>query len=373
MSETLSRRIAAAARAADDANLDALLITNPANILYISGFGGTAGRVLIHRGRLYFMTDFRYSRTVQALSGAWPSDSQVVDIAGSYDDALSAVAGRLGLRRLGIESGHVTVGQLAKWQAVLDGIELVSTARVIERLRLVKDAGELQTLREAGRRISGIASSLAAWVAAGRRERDIAADVNYAMARAGFARPAFETIVASGPNAALPHARASDRELTAGDLVVIDFGGMFDGYAVDITRTVSVGRASGTARRLHAAVLEAQSAAAAALRPGATVQAIDAAAREALARHGFAGAVRHATGHGLGLDVHEDPRLSKDAPADAEPLAAGVVVTIEPGAYLDDASDGSEVTGVRIEDDLAVTDGGPEWLTHAPRELIEIN
>src|SRR5688572_15535355 len=151
MSESTARRLAAAARAADDAGADALLITNPANILYISGFGGTAGRVLVHRGRLYFMTDFRYSRTVQALASAWPDGSQVIEISGSYDDGLGELVKGMGVGRLGFEAGHVTVGQHRAWRRRYAGLELVPTDDLVERLRLVKDGRELETLREAGR------------------------------------------------------------------------------------------------------------------------------------------------------------------------------------------------------------------------------
>ena len=355
------RQTAAATAAAGKAAVDAFLITNPANILYLSGFAGTAGRVLLAAGRLYFITDFRYSRTVQALARAWPDGSQVIEIQGSYDDGLAGVVVAAGARRLGFEAGHVTVAQHAAWQAAFEGVELVALEGIVETLRVVKDERELAVLRDAGRRISGIAARLRDWVKAGRRERDVAADVNYAMAAAGFSRPAFETIVASGPNAALPHARPGDRELTAGDLVVVDFGGVLDGYAVDITRTVSIGPAGAPSRDLHAAVLEAQTAAAALVRAGTRVRDVDMAARAVLERRGYGGDIRHATGHGLGLDVHEAPRLSKDTPGNPA-LAAGMVVTIEPGAYPGDR-------GVRIEDDLAVTNDGPEWLTHAPRDL----
>ena len=362
MDAVFQRRQAAAARAAADAaRADAFLITNPANILYLSGFAGTAGRVLLCRGRLYFITDFRYSRTVQALSSAWPDGSQVIETQGSYDEAIAGVATAAGAGRLAFESGHVTVAQHEAWTRRMPGLELVPVEGAVEALRMIKDERELAIMREAGRRISGIAARLREWVREGRRERDAAADVNYAMAVAGFSRPAFETIVASGPNAALPHARPGDRAMTAGDLVVVDFGGMLDGYAVDITRTVSIGPADAHARDLHGAVLDAQTAAAAHVRAGTRVQDVDAAARAVLEQRGYGDAIRHATGHGLGLDVHEAPRLSKDAPG-MTALAAGMVVTIEPGAYPGDR-------GVRIEDDLLVTNDGPEWLTHAPRDL----
>ncbi|MDQ3070919.1 MAG: Xaa-Pro peptidase family protein [Acidobacteriota bacterium] len=361
-------RLAAAASEAERAGADALLITNPANILYLSGFGGSSARLLLTRGRLYFMTDFRYSRSIADLASAWPGDSQVIEITGSYDDGLEGLIGRLRPVRLGFEAGHATVTQHRAWAARLSGVEFVATDRIVERARVIKDAGELATMRDAGRRVSAIAARLADWVRSGRRERDIAADVNHAMAHAGFSRPAFDTIVASGPHAALPHARPGDRQVARGDLVVVDFGGMLDGYAVDITRTLSVGPAGEREAHLHAAVLEAQAAAVSVLRPGARVQDIDSAARAALDRHGYGGAARHAVGHGLGLDVHEEPRLSRDAPAGTPPMAAGMVVTIEPGAYLDDGP--GMATGVRIEDDLLVGEERPEWLTSAPRELI---
>jgi Xaa-Pro aminopeptidase len=378
--DTLGRRIAAVCQKASEAGLDGLLLTNPANILYISGFGGTAARLVVSRGRLYFMTDFRYSRAVAGLVPDWPDGSQLVEIKGSYDSGLAPVLKGLGIRRLGFEAWHVTVAQHTAWSGLMPDVAFVPTHRLVEALRLIKDERELAILREAGARISAVAGRLADWVRSGRSERDVAADVNYALAHAGFARPAFETIVASGPNAAQPHARPGARVLTRGDLVVVDFGGVLDGYAVDITRTLSVGPPSARAGHLHAAVREAQIAAAAELRPGARVQDVDAAARRVLGRHGYGEDVRHAVGHGLGLDVHEDPRLSQDAPADTPPLEAGMVVTIEPGAYPSaqpersggprpgQATDGA--MGVRIEDDLAVTGNGAEWLTNAPRDLI---
>jgi Xaa-Pro aminopeptidase len=371
MREAWARRIAAVAQQADH-DADALLITNPANIRYLSGFTGSAARLLIRRGLLYFMTDFRYSRSVERLRAEWPVGSQVTENKGSYDDGLAAVLDALAVRRLAFEAGHISVAQHRAWATRFRQVDLVATERVVERLRLIKDAGELAIFREAGSRISGLAASLPEWVRSGRSERDVAADLNYAIARAGFSRPAFDTIVASGSNAATPHARPGNRVLTLGDLVVVDFGGVLDGYAVDITRTLSVGPAGDRARHLHAAVLAAHGAASAAVVPGADVQAVDAAARDVLERHGYGAAIRHAVGHGLGLDVHEEPRLSRDAPRDTPPLAAGMVVTIEPGAYLDDVESG-DALGVRIEDDLAVTGSGAEWLTNAPRELIATN
>jgi Xaa-Pro aminopeptidase len=184
------------------------------------------------------------------------------------------------------------------------------------------------------------------------------------MREAGYERPAFDTIVASGPNAALPHHRAGDRVLAAGDLVVLDFGGVLDGYCCDLTRTVSVGPPSSQAVRVHAAVCDAQRAAIAAVRPGLEASAVDAAARNVLEQHGLGDAFGHGTGHGLGLDIHEDPRIARprsDAPAVR--LEPGMVFTVEPGAYLPGWG------GVRIEDDVLVTETGCDVLTSVSRDL----
>jgi Xaa-Pro aminopeptidase len=224
-------------------------------------------------------------------------------------------------------------------------------------------------LKEAARRLSGVCSKVFELVGRNRTEREIALEIDGVIRRAGFERPAFETIVASGPNAALPHARPGERRLTEGDLVVLDFGGVYDSYCVDLTRTVSVGPASERAREVHAAVLKAHDRAIAVCGPGRSRFAIDGAARQALSEAGMADAFGHGTGHGLGIEVHEDPRITwargdGDGPSDA--VSAGMVFTIEPGAYFPGWG------GVRIEDDVAVTETGVDVLTDVTRKLLEI-
>jgi Xaa-Pro aminopeptidase len=208
-------------------------------------------------------------------------------------------------------------------------------------------------------------------VRAGRTERDLALAIDSRIRAAGFSKPAFDTIVAAGPNAALPHAHPAERRLTEGDLVVLDFGGVYDSYCVDLTRTVSVGPAGARVREVYDAVREAHDQAIAAVRPGRSRFEIDAVARDTLARYGLADAFGHGTGHGLGIEVHEDPRVSRRRPevdvnVTDEAVAAGMVFTIEPGAYLPGWG------GVRIEDDVLVTDQGVEVLTDVTTELIEI-
>jgi Xaa-Pro aminopeptidase len=200
-------------------------------------------------------------------------------------------------------------------------------------------------------------------------ERELALAIDWRIRQGGFSRTAFETIVASGPNAALPHAHPGERRLTEGDLVVLDFGGVYTSYCVDLTRTVSIGKATPRAREVYGAVLDAHDRAIASIRPGASRLDIDAAARDTLGRYGLADAFGHGTGHGLGIEVHEDPRITRrrpDVDTRDEAVEPGMVFTIEPGAYLPDWG------GVRIEDDVLVTASGVDVLTSVTTELIEI-
>jgi Xaa-Pro aminopeptidase len=237
---------------------------------------------------------------------------------------------------------------------------------VVETLRLVKDPAELAALRRGGRALSGVATALASWVRGGRGERDVARDIDRALERAGFERPAFETIVASGPNSAYPHARPTDRRLAPGDLVVLDFGGVLDGYCVDLTRMAGVGAVGPEALQLYVGVRDAQTAALEAVRAGVRGAEVDAAARQVLEAAGLGDAFVHGTGHGLGLEVHEAPRIARASSGATDVLEAGMVCTIEPGAYVEG------VGGVRLEDDVVVTMGGSELLTEAPRDLLVV-
>lgn len=273
-----------------------------------------------------------------------------------------------GVRQVGVEGDHVALNRFRRLEASLadpkigDALVLSATAGLVERFRAVKDEPEIATMREAGRRISSVAREARRWIIPGASESEVAAAIDAAMRRAGFERAAFETIVASGPNGALPHARPGNRRLAEGEGVVLDFGGVYDGYCVDLTRTLLLGAVPASFRRMFDAVRDAQRAAIAAVTPGAAATDIDGAARRVLDAHGLGSAFGHGTGHGLGLEVHEDPRISKTAPADAT-VVTGMVFTIEPGAYV------PGVGGVRIEDDVVVVDGGCELLTDVPLEL----
>ena len=355
-------------------SLDALVVTSLPNITYLSNFVGSSAILVITGQRFLFITDFRYVTAVSKLqSGASACPNlELMVVESSYDATLASTLASLGLGRIGFEAAHMTVARLNWLRDTFqrEGItaEFVSSEGAVERVRIRKDAYELGVLREAARRLSDVTARIFALVSQGRTELDVALDIDWQIRKAGFERTAFDTIVASGPNAALPHARPSERKLTEGDLVVLDFGGVYDSYCVDLTRTVSVGRASERARNVHSAVLTAHDRAIRSVAPGRSRFEIDGAARESLGAVGMADAFGHGTGHGLGIEVHEDPRISKRRPgeADDDGVAPGMVFTIEPGAYFPDWG------GVRIEDDVLVTETGVEVLTHVTTDLLEI-
>lgn len=367
--EHLEARLARLRSALSGRSLSALIVSHRPNIFYMSNFAASAGLLVVTAPRLYLLADFRYSAAIDSLAaGGWlPTGVEAVRVDGTYEEALARLLeSQLAGQQVGFESAHLTVKEhLWLGRRLEAAVDLVAVEGMVEAGRVRKDAFELDVLREAGRRISAVArAALAEVVRPGLTEAQMAADIDHRMRRAGFERPAFETIVATGPNAALPHARPGDRRAADGDLVVVDFGGMFDGYAVDLTRTVVVGEASLEARRLYHAVAAAQDAALAAVRAGVASDAVDAAARDTLGGFGLADAFGHGTGHGLGLEVHEEPRVGKrrsEGPAPAV-LEAGMVCTVEPGAYLPGFG------GVRIEDDVIVTQDGYELITDVPRD-----
>ena len=293
----------------------------------------------------------------------------VEPVTGSYDETIRDRVRAMGHARLGVESEALSV---KRWLWLRDSLSpavtLVPTEGVVESSRIVKDAGEQACLRTAGRMLAGVVPGAIGCVRAGRTERSIAAEIEQRLVEAGFEDRAFETIVASGENSALPHARPGGRQLGDGDLVVLDFGGVYDGYCVDLTRTICVGRSTADAKRFHAAVLAAQTAAMAAVRPGVAASAVDAAARQTLAKYDLVDAFGHGTGHGLGVEVHEAPRIAPAAQlrgvGQDVVFEPGMVCTVEPGVYV------PGIGGVRIEDDILVTSDGCEVLTEVSRELV---
>ena len=359
----------------DGAGVSALLVTAPANVFYLSNFRGTAGMLLVGADRASLIVDPRYISSAGALleSAAGCPGMVTVEVASSYEETLVGVLADCGANPVGFESRHVTVSRhdwlvdaLAEFH-----IELLRTTGLVEQARIVKDVYELEKLRDAGLRISRVMSEALAGLRPGRPEREVAADIDWAIQAAGFDGPSFDTIVAGGPNTALPHARPGQRELEAGDLVLLDFGGVLDGYCVDLSRTASLGPPTGEAIAWHKAVFEGHAAALEVVRPGVTVGEVDSAARRTIEEHGLGEFFVHGTGHGLGLEVHEAPRIGKSGPSVSAPgdelvLKAGMVFTIEPGVYLPPRG------GVRLEDDLVVTATGYGLLTDVSRGLCVV-
>ena len=357
-------------RSLDPLGIDALIVSHPTNLRYLVNHIGTAGLGVITREGVHLLIDFRYQTAMDMLQQS-PSacpELSLRPVPGSYEAALFDCLAELAVTAVGFEAGHVSVSRHGHWVRGLEArglsTRLTPTDGLVERGRAIKDEHEVAALRRAAHGLTPVAEAAFAAVRPGASEREVAGVIEGALRAAGYERPAFDTIVASGPNAALPHHRAGERKLNEGDLVVLDFGGVLDGYCSDLTRTVSVGPPSGDALRVHAAVLAAQRAAIDAVRPGVLASLVDAAARQVLEAKGLGEAFGHGTGHGLGLDVHEDPRVARalgDNPS--VPLEAGMVLTVEPGAYL------TGWGGVRIEDDVLVTATGCETLTSVPRDL----
>jgi Xaa-Pro aminopeptidase len=340
--------------------VDALVVTHLPNVRYLCGFTGSAGVLLVSR-RSTFLTDGRYAEQAAAqVAGARVSIAK-----GSALIAAAASCVKLGLKRVAIESEHLTVEQLVNFEKALGkGVKVLRLAGTVERLRVLKDSDEIELIRNAVELSSKLFGALVKSLRTGVTESVVAAKLEYMAKRAGASRMSFETIVASGERSALPHGVASTAKLPSAGFVVLDYGVVLDGYCSDMTRTVHLGKASAETMGMYAAVLEAQLAAISAVRPGATAGEVDLAARQQLKRAKLGRFFTHSTGHGVGLEIHETPRLAAGNEAILQP---GMVITIEPGVYVPGKC------GVRIEDMLLVTEGGYEVLTPVNKALIELN
>jgi Xaa-Pro aminopeptidase len=342
------------------AKLQALAITHPANWYYLTGFTGDSGVLVVSQGGATLITDGRFTTQAREECPA----VQLVLQKGSLPDSAGSFLKEKSLRRVGYDASRVSVAQLGMLKkASSAGTQWISASGLVESLRQRKDASELVTMRRAAILAGDVLKGALKLLKPGVSEGEIAAEIEYQMRNGGASGPAFETIVAFGERAALPHARPTAKRLRKNELVVLDLGVILGHYCSDITRTVFVGRSPARVKRWYNAVLEAQSAAIAAVRAGSTCGDVDAAARQVLAGFKLDRYFTHSTGHGLGLEVHEDPRLARGQKARLEP---GFVVTVEPGVYM------AGVGGIRIEDDVAVYAGKTEVLTRIPRDFIEL-
>lgn len=347
--------------------LDALLVTHPPNIRYLCGFTGSAGVFLVTATKTVFFTDGRYTGQAQA-------EVQLARIVIARKGPLAAAAEWLSAQakrrpkvapfKVGIEGEHLTVTARSQLAGKLpSNVRLRQAPPLVEMARMVKDADEMGCIRSAALLGASLFERALEVIRPGVRETEVAAEMEYAARKAGAAEMSFATIIASGERSALPHGRASQAAIPGQGFVVCDFGVILSGYCSDMTRTVYVGRPSAEARGVYQAVQQAQQAAVDTVRPGLSVGEVDRSARKSLHKSGLAKYFTHSTGHGVGLEIHEAPRV---ASGQAEILQPGMVITIEPGIYI------PSKWGVRIEDMVVVTEQGCEVLTPTSKELVAI-
>jgi len=341
----------------DERELDCLLVTNLVNVRYLTGFTGTNGACIVSRDERLFLTDFRYVEQASSQVHGYERVRAGRDMVGDLGARLRG--------RAGFEDGHVTVELHRKLgEKIEDGVELVPAGSLVEGLREVKDDLELAAIRAATQIADQAYEELRDRGLVGRTEREVAVTLARSLEDRGADGPSFPAIVAAGEHGALPHAVPRDVEIPSDTLVVIDMGARVDGYCSDCTRTFATGQLDGAAAETYELVRQAQEKALGAVRAGAAYRDVDAVAREMIEAADHAEHFGHGVGHGVGLEVHEGPRLAKTSEGE---LRAGNVVTVEPGVYVP-----GEV-GVRIEDLVVVTDDEPEILTGFPKELITVS
>ncbi|HHW07756.1 MAG TPA: aminopeptidase P family protein [Clostridia bacterium] len=354
--ERRCKRIQALLREED---LDAILVTGGSNRYYLSGFRGSAGCLLVTANQAFLLTDGRYVDQAKQQTAC----CQVLHQGADWYNTLNQLLKEHQVRKLAFEQEHVSHGEYLRLAEKVSGATLIGKRNFVETFREIKDGSELELMKKAASIADQAFHDLLSILRPGLTETEVAAQLEYRMRRLGSEGPAFDTIVASGPRAALPHGTATDRRIAPGDFVVFDFGATYQGYRSDMTRTVVIGQASSKQKEIYQLVLRAQLAGLQAVKANETCESVDSAAREVIAKEGYGEFFGHSLGHGVGLDVHENPRLAQ---GNKLPLKPGMVVTVEPGVYLTDWG------GVRIEDMVLVTGDGCEILTHTSKELLEI-
>ena len=338
--------------------VDALLITKVANVTYFSGFRGDSSALIVGKNIRKLMTDGRYIEQAVLQAKNFTLVEQTEGLLKKIVEELKISA----CKKVGVEGRVMTIAERDYLAEELFGVEFKSVE--LDTLRQVKDAAEIDCIKRACKIADDAFEKILAVVKPGVCELAVAADLEYFMRRLGSERAAFDTIVASGWRSSLPHGTASDQKICAGELVTFDFGATFNGYCSDITRTICVGTASAEQRKIYNAVLDAQLYGLEVITAGKSGKDIDEAVRERLKASGYGDYFVHGLGHGVGLEIHEEPRLSKLSKS--ENLLPDMIVTDEPGVYIGDFG------GVRIEDTVLVTTGNAQPLTHTPKNLIEL-
>ncbi len=336
--------------------IDGMLITSPYNRRYISNFTGTAGVVLISGDKAQFITDFRYIEQASKQCEGF----EIIKFSDTLPKEIAEQVKKLGIKKLGFEEDYLTYSLFKVYEEEVEA-ELVPVAGLIEKLRLIKTDAEIKILKEAADIADAAFKHILEFLTPGKTELEVSNELEFFMRKAGATSSSFDTIVASGIRSALPHGVATDKIIEKGDMVTLDYGAYYKGYVSDITRTVAVGEPDNMLKDIYQIVLEAQLRCMDRLKPGLTGKEADAITRDYITEKGYGDHFGHSTGHGIGLEVHEGPNLSKRSDLVLEP---GMVVTCEPGIYV------PGLGGVRIEDDTLLTNDHNEVLTHSTKELI---
>ncbi len=350
----MNQRLARLRQLMEEKGLDAVLVSQPENRRYLSGFTGSSGVLIISGDRALLATDFRYYQQVERQAPGY----ELVQVTGTMEAALAAQVEKLNPRRVGFESHVLTVETFEGWNQAMPQVEWVATSGLVEGLRQIKDAGEIEAIQEAVRIADDAMGCLVDLIHPGMTEREVAWELEVQMRTHGAEKLSFTTIVASGPNGAMPHAEASERRIEIGDPIVVDLGAVYDGYCSDVTRSFCLIEASEEYLAAWDTVLEAQLAAERGIRAGMSGVEADAIARQIVYDAGYEGKFGHGLGHGVGLEVHEGPRASRTS---TDILRAGAIVTVEPGIYIPGWG------GIRIEDMVVVTEQGCRLLTQSPK------
>ncbi|MBM7650446.1 Xaa-Pro aminopeptidase [Bacillus ectoiniformans] len=337
-------------------NIDGLLIMSPYNRRYITNFTGSSGAVLISADQALFITDFRYVEQAEKQAGGF----KVIKHTASIYEEIAKQSEDLGIKQLGFEKDHMTFASYEMLKAQVKG-ELVPVSGLIEKLRLIKSESEIKILKVAADIADAAFKHILDYIKPGLTELEVSNELEFFMRKCGATSSSFDIIVASGKRSALPHGVASEKVIEKGDMITLDYGAYYNGYVSDITRTVAVGEPASQMKEVYQVVLDAQMKAMDQIGPGMDGKQADAIARDLIKEKGYGDYFGHSTGHGIGLEVHEGPMLSFRSGTVLEP---GMLVTVEPGIYL------PGVGGVRIEDDIMITENGNETLTHSTKDLI---
>ncbi|MBW4081824.1 Xaa-Pro peptidase family protein [Paenibacillus sp. S150] len=351
-----NKRISKLRKVLQEQGLDAILITSGINRRYLSGFTGSSGYVMVTGDDSYLLTDFRYmTQAAEQVTGL-----KVVQHAPKFIDTVRELLQGANVR-VGFEQDDVTFSAYTAYAAALQPAVLVPVSRAVENLRAFKDEDELAVMQRAADLADAAFSHILNVIKPGMTERDVDLEMEFYMRTHGATSSSFDTIIASGERSAMPHGVASSKVIANNEFVTFDFGALLDGYCSDVTRTIALGAPDPKLKEIYDVVLEAQLHTLAYIKPGMTGRECDALARDIITRYGYGEYFGHSTGHGLGMEVHENPRLSKAADEIMQP---GMVVTVEPGIYL------SGLGGVRIEDDIVITESGISLLTHSSKDYL---